>query len=388
MNTLRPPEIIDGGNGLHIQWPDGRSARFHAIWLRDNAQDENTRSVTNGQRLITLSDIPTDTLIDSATVERDQLTVRFLPDNKICSFPSDWLAVHSYDNAAARDQARTAGWTADILETWDGQLSLDKITAQHTAVTDNPAALSAWLNGVRRYGVARLDNGPVQQGALLQVAGLFGYVRETNYGKWFDVRTEVNPDNLAYTSLGLQAHTDNPYRDPVPTLQILYCLENSANGGENQVVDGFRAVELLRQQNPAGFELLSRYCARFEYRGSNGVHLQARRPIIELAPDGELTCVRYNNRSTAPITDVPYDQMQNYYTAYRQLGDLINDPRLTIEFKLQPGDCFIVDNTRVLHGRKAYSADRGSRWLQGCYADKDGLLSRLSVLEQQGYNNN
>ena len=73
---------------------------------------------------------------------------------------------------------------------------------------------------------------PVESGALFKVAALFGYIRETNYGRHFEVRTEVNPSNLAYTGLGLQAHTDNPYRDPVPTLQILYCLENSARGGE------------------------------------------------------------------------------------------------------------------------------------------------------------
>lgn len=69
---------------------------------------------------------------------------------------------------------------------------------------------------------------------------MFGYVRETNYGRHFVVRTEVNPTNLAYTGLGLQAHTDNPYRDPVPSIQVLYCLESSAAGGENMVVDGFK----------------------------------------------------------------------------------------------------------------------------------------------------
>ena len=68
----------------------------------------------------------------------------------------------------------------------------------------------------------------IESGALIQIADLFGYVRETNYGKWFEVRSEINAINLAYTNLGLQAHTDNPYRDPVPTIQILYCLENSA----------------------------------------------------------------------------------------------------------------------------------------------------------------
>ena len=45
-------------------------------------------------------------------------------------------------------------------------------------------------------------------------------------------------------------------------------------------------------------------------------------------------------------------------------------------FKLNPGECFIVDNTRVLHARTAYSG-AGTRWLQGCYVDKDGLLSTI-----------
>ena len=87
-------------------------------------------------------------------------------------------------------------------------------------------ALGEWLAVVRRYGFAVLDGVPTKPGALCEVAELFGYVRETNYGRWFEVRAEVNPNNLAYTNLGLQAHTDNPYRDPVPTLQLLACLEN------------------------------------------------------------------------------------------------------------------------------------------------------------------
>ncbi|MFT6302223.1 MAG: gamma-butyrobetaine hydroxylase [Granulosicoccus sp.] len=378
MDALQTPEIIDGGQGLNLQWLDGQSARFHAIWLRDNALDESTRSKRNGQRLITLSDIPADTSIGSASIEKDELVVSFLPENMSSRFPSSWLKEHSYDHPAEPHP----GWTPKTLDTWDAQLSPKKITGQYDEVTKDSEALRAWLSSIQRYGIAKLDRGPVENGALLRVAELFGYVRETNYGKWFEVRTKINPNNLAYTGLGLQVHTDNPYRDPVPTLQILYCLENSAQGGENQVVDGFRAIDILQEQNPKGFEILCRYCARFEYRGSNDVHLQARRPMIELAPDGELIGLRFNNRSTAPISDVPYDQMQDYYKAYQHLGDIINNPELAVEFKLEPGDCFIVDNTRVLHGRTGYSAHEGSRWIQGCYADKDSLLSCLSVLQQ------
>src|SRR5690606_14174422 len=99
-------------------------------------------------------------------------------------------------------------------------------------------------------------------------------------------------------------------------------------------------------------------------------------------PDGELVALRFNNRSAAPITDVPYAAMEAYYAAYRRLGEIIGDERTAVTFKLQPGESFIVDNTRVLHARKAFSGS-GSRWLQGCYADKAGLLSTLRVLEER-----
>ena len=227
-----------------------------------------------------------------------------------------------------------------------------------------------------------MTGGKIVSGALIQIAALFGYVRETNYGKWFEVRSEINAINLAYTNLGLQAHTDNPYRDPVPTIQILYCLENSVSGGDSTVVDGFNAALRFKNENPDYFSLLSKYCARFEYNGDKKVHLQSRRPIIELSPDGELIAIRFNNRSAAPITDVPYEDMENYYKAYRAFSDIINDPTLAVNFKLNPGECFIVDNTRVLHARTAYSGE-GTRWLQGCYVDKDGLLSKIfSILEK------
>ena len=205
-------------------------------------------------------------------------------------------------------------------------------------------------------------------------------MRETNYGKWFDVRSEINAINLAYTNLGLQAHTDNPYRDPVPTIQILYCLENSASGGDSTVVDGFNAAIRLKDKNPNYFNLLTKYCARFEYNGEKGAHLQSRRPMIELSPDGEIIAIRFNNRSAAPITDVPYEDMEDYYKAYRAFSDIVNDPKLAVNFKLNPGECFITDNTRVLHARTAYSG-KGTRWLQGCYVDKDGLLSAISTMK-------
>ena len=100
---------------------------------------------------------------------------------------------------------------------------------------------------------------------MLSVAGTLGYVRETNYGRLFDVRVQATPANLAFTGLPIGPHTDNPYRDPVPTLQLLHCLANAADGGESGLLDGFRAAALLRSEDPAAFACLTGTPVTFGY---------------------------------------------------------------------------------------------------------------------------
>lgn len=370
-------KVSDDGATMAVTTGDF-TARFHAIWLRDNAHDPETRDPGNGQRLIALRDIPADTKISSASINQNALTITFTPEGKTVNFDLGWLLAHRYDIT----HTQGTGWVNADLQLWDAGLQNHVPIADLNTLRNTPTALQRWLSDIRKFGFGKLTGGPIEEGALTQVADLFGYIRETNYGQFFEVRTEVNPTNLAYTGLGLQAHTDNPYRDPVPTVQILYCLENSAEGGENMVVDGFQCALRLKSENPRGFNLLSKYCARFEYAGTDGVCLQSRRPMIEMAPDGELIGVRFNNRSAAAITDVPFDDMADYYAAYRQFGDIIDDPAMEVTFKLQPGESFLVDNTRVLHARKGYSG-AGSRWLQGCYADKDGLNSTLAAMQRK-----
>lgn len=371
-----PSIAVDpSGDFLTLETASG-PRRFHAMWLRDNALDPETRASGNGQRLIALREIPADTRIAGAEAQADgTLEVRFAPGDKIVSYDPAWLEEHAYDH----ETPDARGWLPIEVEPWDSGLIQNVPCGNFATLKGGGAPLRNWLGQLVRYGFAKVVNAPVEPGALFQIVDLFGYVRETNYGRHFEVRTEVNPTNLAFTGIGLQAHTDNPYRDPVPTIQVLYCLESSAAGGENMVVDGFAAALRLKEENPEWFDLLAGHCARFEYAGDAGVCLTSRRPMIELAPDGELIGIRFNNRSLAAITDVPFDKMQDYYAAYRRLGEIIDDTAMEVTFRLEPGEAFVVDNTRVLHARKGYSG-QGTRWLQGCYADKDGLCSTYEAM--------
>lgn len=377
----------DDGTVVHIRWSTGETARYHSIWLRDNSLDATTRSVSNGQRLITICDIDPRTSVTQLLIHDggQNVSVTFDQDGVTSCYPSQWLLEHRYDTPID-ESTRQSGWISSRHETWMNSSMQDRIhRASWPELSTSPRVLLRWLRAVDRYGVAVIDGMPCESGALCQVAETFGFVRETNYGKWFDVVADVTPQNLANTNLGLQAHSDNPYRDPVPTLQILACLENSVEGGESAVVDGFAIAKFLQLNDRSAFEILARYPVRFAYEGSNEVSLKSKRPIFELGPDGELLAVRFNNRSAAPFVDIAFTEMEEFYLAYRRFAECIEDPNFSVRFKLAPGQAFIVDNTRVLHARTEFHGS-GKRWLQGCYADKDGLLSTLRVLERSDSN--
>lgn len=368
---------------VHVGWSTGETARFHAIWLRDNSLDPSTRNANNGQRLVTICDINPRTSIAWVEILDDGHTVAmtFAPDGVTSRFPSRWLLEHRYD-APISEAVRQSGWISDRHETWMNSSMHNRIPrASWSDLQSSPRVLLDWLSAVDRFGFAVLDGVPCESSALCSVAETFGFVRETNYGRWFDVVAEVTPHNLANTNLGLQAHTDNPYRDPVPTLQILACLENSVEGGKSAIVDGFAIAQFLQEHDRPAFDILSRFPVRFAYEESGDVVLKAKRPIFELGPDGELLAVRFNNRSAAPFVDIAFDEMDEFYRAYRKFAECIDDPEFAVTFKLAPGEAFIVDNTRILHARTAFHGS-GKRWLQGCYVDKDGLLSTLRVLER------
>jgi gamma-butyrobetaine dioxygenase len=79
---------------------------------------------------------------------------------------------------------------------------------------------------------------------------------------------------------------------------------------------------------------------------------------------------------------MPNDVLIRWYDAYVLFAHLVADPAYQIRFRLDPGDLFVVDNRRVLHGRAAFEPSSGTRHLQGCYADVDGLHSKIAVLSR------
>ena len=177
--------VDPSGSFLTLQRSSG-TTRFHAIWLRDNSPDPETRSPSNGQRLIALRDVAADTRIASARIdESGAVEVTFTPEEKTVAFDCGWLERHNYD----RQDTDTRGWLPAEIRTWDGSSFAAAPCADFSDLQDGGDVLLGWLSDVVTYGFAKVSGAPVEEGALFQLVDLFGYVRETNYGRHFEVRT-------------------------------------------------------------------------------------------------------------------------------------------------------------------------------------------------------
>lgn len=227
--------------------------------------------------------------------------------------------------------------------------------------------LYPFLHCLAQYGFARLKGAPAEPGCAERLIERFGLVRETNYGRVFDVRTKPRAENLADSDRGLEVNTDNPYRFTPPDIQVLHALEVAQSGGQSLLVDGFAAAEALRSQDPQAHACLAEVPVPFRWSDSK-VYLSTLAPVLTLDQDGCCRAVRFNNRAQhgAP------EPGPKWRRAARRFAALMADKTLTFRFLLGAGDMVIMDNARVLHGRESFGSGSGARWLQGAYADRDG----------------
>ncbi len=350
-------------------WGDGRIIAAPAQWLADNA--EGTWDPASGHRLRGALELAGAQVVLDARIDGDALVVRLGPGGEERRVS---LSVLVRAAAGADDPAPTP--RPQLWRTADA-LAAEPAVALEAYLADD-RSLGAVLARVARLGIAFLTGAGTAPGAVERVTARFGYIRETNYGRLFDVREEAAPTHLAYTAVGLDLHTDNPYRDPVPTLQILHAIEAAEEGGESQFTDGFAHAAALRTEAPDRFDVLAATPVAFAYVGAAGERFAARAPVIETSATGEVVGVRVNHRA---LRSPPPGVAEAWYEAYLDFYGRLHAPSARLERRLAPGELVIFDNRRVLHGRAAYGG-AGRRWLQGCYADIDGLRATLSRLPE------
>lgn len=353
--------VSKGGRRVTLAWADGRSTAAPAPWLFDNA--DGACDPVSGHRLAGGLALDPALAVDEARLDDGALLVRFAPGGETRRVPLCVLAP-----SGERPAEPAAPWLTPS--------GLPDAPLAFAAYLADDAVLAEALGRIARHGLVFLAGAGTQPGAVEQAVARFGLIRETNYGRLFDVREEAEPSHLAYTSVGLELHTDNPYRDPPPGLQVLHAIETAAEGGESQFVDGLAHALALREAAPERFRRLASTPAPFAYRSPDGARYEARAPVIETDLDGAVVGLRVNHRALRALP-LDGDEAEAWYDAYLDFYRRLHAPVARLERRLDPGEMVIFDNRRLLHGRSAYA---GARWLQGCYAERDGLMATLARL--------
>ena len=359
---------------LRVEWTDGTAYEFPSLWLRDNRPQD--RDPHSGQRFTDAADLPEDPRIRSAVADAGAVTVEWEGEPLSASYDPAWLRARAADAApGVLERSRRRWLEGSLLDATE-----DFRWAAFPEFERDRAVRAQWLTRLLDDGIAFLRDVPRESGGLVRAAAWAGRVMETNYGLVFDVRSVPQPENLAYSDLGLGLHTDNPYREPVPGFQALHALVTSPDGGESLFGDGLAIAEHLRAVAPDAFERLTRTPVPFAYR-SKDAELHAERPLIQLSCSGAVTAVHYNSRSIAPLPPGSAG-MGPFYAAYRRFAALLREPRFQVRFRLRDGDLVLFDNQRVLHGRTAFSSARHPRHFRGCYLTRDSVYSEAALLRR------
>lgn len=368
--THKPLSLQNHPRTLEVMWDDGRVSSFLHLWLRDNCLQ--LRHQKTGHRVAETSEIPDDMHATNALIDGDgNVVLTWAYDSHTSTFPSAWLRANDYTNGARHPMSKPKLWDATIGE--------DLPTASYLAVAESDVKRRDFLRSFVDYGVAVLRDVPCIPGTVLDVGRLFGELRTTSWGLVFDVVSMEDANSVAYTNLPLVTHTDEGYRDPAPTIQLQHFLVADAQGGASTLVDGFRIAEDLRRNAPQHFAALTSTLLHFHIADATTEH-QAIDPIITLRPDGSVKAIRYSNHSVETFL-LPPDEMTAFYDAYRTFGRMRESDHYQLKVKMEPGDLYMVDNHRVLHGRTGFSSG-GARHLQSCYIERDELISRLNVLDR------
>ncbi|MEP1768768.1 MAG: TauD/TfdA family dioxygenase [Sulfitobacter sp.] len=360
-------------NGLEIALADGKPHYFNYYWLRDNCPTSfNAATRERTFDIFHLSHAPRPQM---AEIEDGVLVLCWKDEDHVTRFPLAWL--EAYSTGTPRTDP-----SVFPRQAWFGDHYPDVPRFSQPDLVNDPKVRAKWIEAIIVEGFAIVTDMPDTDDGLSDTANLMGKIRPTFFGAFFDVRTHIKPTNTAYTSAALELHTDTPAEEHAPGVQFLHCRANSVDGGQSLYADGVAVANDFRERDPEGFRLLSEveipfYCEHDTY------DMRSRQTVIELDAFGEVSGLTISQHM-ADIFDLDQELLDSYYPAFCRFGRMLQEDRYMMRFLMSAGECMVFDNHRIVHGRAAYSAESGYRYLRGCYVDRGEMHSTYRALSSKG----
>ncbi|ORY04998.1 Clavaminate synthase-like protein, partial [Basidiobolus meristosporus CBS 931.73] len=370
---------------LVVKWPQGEGeGHFSYLWLRDNCPCPRCIHPDNRQKLHSSGDVPLDIKPTSVKVEDEQVTIAWSKEllnhsnsnpqaPHVSTYPMNWLKNNGSEESQKRFRYNHLSPVA-----WEPKtLGKENLRITYNEYMNSETGLLKCLRQLNDYGLCFLSGVPTEDEEVVKVAKRIGAIKETFYGKSWDVKSVPQAKNIAYTSLFLGLHMDLLYFESPPGVQLLHSLRNDAIGGDSIFLDSFKAVEILKERYPEDYKVLTDIPVTFHYI-NDGRHMHFRRPTIVDNSLNDHLIVNYAPPFQGPL-EIPQEKMGVFYQAFQRFTSIIADPSLLYQTRLNQGDLVLFANRRVLHGRTAFDAASGPRHFKGTYIDLDDFKDRLRV---------
>jgi gamma-butyrobetaine dioxygenase len=405
--NVNPSELnigeVDGGPAKHIAVNiDGNPKIFDIVFLRDSCTCSLCMDPHSKQKLFQTSDIPENlegsfkAIVD---VEKgDSIELEWKTDVK--GYGPNHRTRHSIAwlrRAHNTEIELRGGVRHDDRILWDrAKITRENKWIDYASYMSSDAELFTALTHLNQYGLLFIKNVPDSETSVVDLASRIGVLKDTFYGRTWDVRSKPQAENIAYTPQFLGLHMDLLYTSNPPHLQLLHSLRARTPGGESFFSDSFHAAHQLQKQSARHFRTLCTFPVTYHYNHPTH-HYHFTRPVIDLHPsskytDPALTNLAIRRVNWSPPFQAPFEArigsnqpptLRSFVAASHAYEQLLSSPENLFEYRLNEGECVIFDNRRVLHARKAFDATKGERWLKGAYVDDDVFFSRLRVLQER-----
>eukprot|EP00095_Tigriopus_kingsejongensis_P006085 snap_masked-scaffold712_size108441-processed-gene-0.9 protein:Tk06085 transcript:snap_masked-scaffold712_size108441-processed-gene-0.9-mRNA-1 annotation:"hypothetical protein BRAFLDRAFT_212201" len=368
---------------VQFEFTDGTKDDFPFVWLRDSCQSSKSFDASSFSRLTNLRDFAMD--IQPVSCEHNskgKFTITW-EDGHVSPFSEEFLRNHSFQNEARasrrmRDQVELELWSDDFHQNFP--------RADFRRVMTCRKSFLAWLQDLSKFGFVLLQNVPLEEGHIKQIAERVAFEKLTHYGSGYTVIVRDTPSNIAYTPHTIGFHTDLTYYKYTPGVVLLHCIkQHEGRGGETQLADGFKAAHLLKARNPQAYDLLANTTLNFRDNGTDYIKFNKLNITRILSHDltGRLERLNWSNFARHTELDLPLDDVRPFYDAMREYEDILHSNECHLKHKMKPGDMITVKNTRIVHGRTALEGKLTGRHLQCGYIDLDEVDSRIRVLQSE-----
>ncbi|RED18819.1 TauD/TfdA family dioxygenase [Pontivivens insulae] len=375
MNVMTSPVVapVLQNNGLRIALSDGESHYFNYHWLRDNCPSSFNSSTR--ERSFDIFHLETAPKAKTAEVTGDVLEITWEAEDHVTSFPLSWLEAYKIP--------RRRPDPADLSrEAWYGDHYPDVPRFSQPELLGDPALRAKWIEAMLVEGFTIITDMPNSNEGLTETAEMIGQVRPTFFGDYFDVKTHINPTNTAYTASALELHTDTPAEEHAPGMQFLHCRANTVKGGYSLYADGVAVANDFRTRYPEGFKLLAETKVPF-FCEHDTYDMRSRQTVIELDQYGDVSGLTISQHML-DISDLDQELLDSWYPAFCRFGKMLQEEKYMMTFLMKAGECMVFDNHRIVHGRAAYTAESGERYLRGCYTDRAEMRSTYRALVSEG----